>query len=567
MLNLKEVLAEDIRMGIVEAQKAGALPELAALPAIAVERPDGSEHGDYASPIALALAKAMQKSPMDIVHAIAEHMPKKEYVGKLEGAAPGFLNIRLHTGWMTSRLNNVIEDDLCSGVQVGQGRSVNLEFISANPTGPLTLGNIRTAFSVDTLGTVLECAGYAVTREYYFNDAGAQVRKLGESVVRRWLQKQGEDVEYPDELYQGDYILDVAEHVAENLREHEGRVLQRDDLTDAAFIDRIGKDAAALLMTAIKQMVRDVLKIDFDVWVSEEDLRAQGAIDAVVQRLKERDVVYEKDGAVFLRTTAYGDSEDRVLVKRDGEYAYIAPDIAYHQHKYDRGFDEIFTFVGADHQGHLPKVRAAMLALGNDVDRLHLETSQWFRVVRGGKPVKLSKRAGAIVTPQTLIDEVGYDAARFFMVQHHLSTHMDFDLDLARERSERNPVYYVQYAYVRLQSLLRRAKEESVIDRIGVVFDLSDSPALTHTLELSLMRTLYRFPEVVAGIAERFTVHELAYYAVDLARCVHVFYRHVPVLSVEEEVVVKSRLQLVLATQVVLGKVLDLLGVSKPDVM
>ena len=309
------------------------------------------------------------------------------------------------------------------------------------------------------------------------------------------------------------------------------------------------------------------MRIGFGGWAAENDLRQKGKVAAVIEKLKASDKVYKKDGAWYLKTTAYGDSEDRVVIKSDGEYAYIAPDIAYHQDKYDRGFDEIFTFVGADHQGHLPKVKAAMEALGNDVTKLHQITCQWMRMTKDGQQVKLSKRLGQIVTPKDLIDEVGYDAMRFFMVQHALNTHMDFDIGIAKERSERNPVYYVQYAYVRLQSILRQAKERGVINEVGEVFELSNSPALTHVQELNLIRQLYRLPEVIAGVAERFEVHDLPYFAMELAKAIHVFYKHVPVLAGENQELIKNRLQLVLAAREVMGKTLDLIGVSKPDVM
>jgi arginyl-tRNA synthetase len=314
-------------------------------------------------------------------------------------------------------------------------------------------------------------------------------------------------------------------------------------------------------------MITEDLKISFDVWTSEEELRHDGTVTRAIEALREKGYMYKKDGAEYLKTTAFGDDQDRVVVKSDGEYAYIAPDIGYHRNKFERGFDEIFTFVGADHQGHLPKLVAAMKILGYDTARLHLVAAQWLRVVRDGVPVKLSKRAGQIVTPRDLISEVGYDAARFFMVQHALTGHMDFDLDLAKEKSERNPVYYVQYAYVRLQSILRRAKQQEALDDMNRPLELDKRPALTHTLELDLMRQLYRFPEVIVEIATTFEVQALAYYALDLARAIHVFYRHVPVLAAEDPRLVASRLQLVLAARTTLNKTLDLLGLSKPDVM
>lgn len=567
MLNLEASIKEDIKEGIEQSKKKLGWPTEVEEVAVVVERPEKDERGDYASPVALLLTKKIGKPPMEIVKIIVEHMPKKEYIGRIKAAAPGYLNIWLNTGWMTARLNNLIQDNVCDSVNTGKGKSVNLEFISANPTGPLTLGNVRSAFSVDTLGKVLECAGFNVTREYYFNDAGAQVKKLGESVIRRVLQQRGEKIEYGEQLYQGEYVVGVGQDVAEALKENENKELTAADLNDAKMIERVGSLTAARLMADIKKTIAEDMNIKFDVWSSEEELRKQGKVQAVMEKLKEGNKVYKKDGAWYLKTTDYGDTEDRVVVKSDGEYAYIAPDIAYHQDKYDRKFNEIFTFVGADHQGHLPKVKAAMEVLGNDVRKLHQVTNQWIRVVKDGQIVKLSKRAGQIVTPKDLIDEVGYDATRFFMVQHALSTQMDFDIGIAKERNERNPVYYVQYAYVRLQSILRQAKERGVINEVGEVFDLTNSPALTHVQEINLMRQLYRLPEVIAGIAERYEVHNLPYYAMELAKAIHVFYKHVPVLAGEDEELVKNRLQLVLAARQVMSKTLDLMGVGKPEVM
>jgi len=565
MINIKAAIAESIQVGIDEAQKKGSFGKITKPPKIVINIPDESEHGDYASPIALKLTKELGIPPMEIIETIVEHMPKSEFIGRIKAVTPGYLNVWLNPGWMTARLDNVIQQNVCDAPNVGEGQSVNLEFISANPTGPLTLGNIRSAFSADTLGNILECAGFDVTREYYFNDSGAQVKKLGESVIRRYLQQQGQDVEYREELYQGDYIGDLGNQIAETLKENEDKELTKEDTESNEVIVKAGQLAATILMSYAKKIIKEDLHIEFDVWTSEDELKQKGKVKEAIDRLQKGDEVYEKDGAFFLKTTNYGDSEDRVIIKSDGEYAYIAPDIAYHQDKYDRKFDKIFTFVGADHQGHLPKITAAMESLGNDTEKLHQIVHQWMRVVQDGQPIKLSKRAGNIVTPKDLIDEVGYDAMRFFMVHHQLSSHMDFDIDLAKEKNESNPVYYAQYAYVRLQSILRQAKERGIIDKVGVVFDMSDSPALTHTLEL--MRQLYRLPEVITDIAQEFAVHKMTYYSLDLAKAIHVFYKHVPVLVGEDESLIKHKLQLVLAAREVMGQVLDFIGVSKPEVM
>lgn len=567
MINLKEALADDIEAGLLAAEKAGDLPKSERLTAIPVKRAENPEHGDYASPVALALARQFKMPALEIVQAIVAHMPKKEYVGKLEGVPPGFLNIRINPGWMVARLNNIIREDLCADISVGKGQRYNFEFISANPAGPLTLGNARTAFSVDTLANVLNCAGYNVVREYYVNDAGGQIQKLGESILRRILQQSGTRVDYPEELYQGDYIQDAAKTIAEDWREIEAHEFSVEDLRDKELVKKIGQQAAQHFLAAIRTTIADDLKIQFDVWTSEQELRASGIIEETLTKLRRQKLTYKKQGAEYLRTTVYGDSEDRVLVKSNGEYAYIAPDIGYHHQKFEQKYDGIFTFVGADHQGHGPKLVAAMSALGHDVSKFHVVTAQWMRFVKDGKPVKLSKRRGTVYTPQELIKEVGYDATRFFMVQHALTTHMDFDLTLAKERSERNPVYYAQYAFVRLQSILRRAQENSELNEMMAQASLSSHSALTHTLEIDLLRHLYRWPEIIADIATSFEVQGLAYYALDLARAIHSFYGHVPVLAAEDTNIVQGRLQLVVAARTVLGKTLDLLGVSRPDIM
>jgi arginyl-tRNA synthetase len=406
-----------------------------------------------------------------------------------------------------------------------------------------------------------------VTREYYINDYGGQIKRLGESVARRVLQDQGEKVDYPEDMYQGDYIKDVGAAIAERLREEDGKELELSDLEDEKVLAMLGKEAADRMLGGIKETVENDLKIHFDVWTSESGLREGGAIDKVMSKFKKLKVLYEKDGATYLRLGTKRSDEDPVVVKKDGEYTYIVPDLAYHMDKFERKFDMLLTYMGADHLTHSDRMRKALGLLDCDTEKLKFSVAQWMRMVSGGKAVKLSKRKGNIYEPKDLIEEVGYDAARFFMITHALNTHMDFDLDLAKERSEKNPVYYVQYAYVRLQSILRQAKERGVIDNIGDDVKLSSSAPLTHSAEVTLMRELYRLQEVVADIADSMEVQALPFYARDLARAIHSFYRHVPVLTADQSAVLMGRLQLVLAARRVLGKTLDLLGISKPEVM
>ncbi len=565
MLNIKETLAKDIKEGIRAAIAAGDL-SAGDLEEVVVTRSAGEGHGDYSSAVALAWAKEAGKPPVDIVKVVAGHMPKREYIGRITAAKPGFLNVWLNVGWLTARLDNVLDGDICQVLPEEDSRQVNLEFISANPTGPLTLGNVRTAFSADTLGRVLECAGYGVTREYYINDYGGQIKRLGESVMRRALEEAGAKVEFGEDLYQGDYIKDVSARVVEKRRENRGEEVKLDDLEDAGKVEEMGRLAAEFLLMGIKRMVEKELKIKFDVWTSERKLREAGVVDQAMGKLKAKDLVYAKEGAQYLKLDD-PEVEDPVLVKGDDEYTYLVPDIANHLNKFAREYDKILTYVGADHKTHGDRIKLAMGKLDQPVERLEFMLAQWMGVIRGGEKIKMSKRAGKLYSPTELLGEIGYDAARFFMVKQALSSHMDLDIDLARERSERNPVYYVQYAYVRLQSILRQAKQRGVIDEVGMKVDLSDNPRLTQTTELDLIKQLYRFPEEIADITKTYEVQGLAYFGQDVAKAVHVFYRHVRVLDADDEKVVMSRLQLVLAARAVLGKVLDLLGISKPDVM
>lgn len=567
MVNFRSALTSDIQNAILAAQEAGMLAILEKQPTVIVQRTEDVSHGHYASPVSLSLAKVLKKPSTDIAEIIAQHMPKREYIGKCSVAAPGFLNIEISREYLASRLDDLPQENLCGACDVGKGKHVNLEFISANPTGPLTLGNARPAFSADTLGNVLSCAGYNVIREYYINDGGEQIGKLGESVLRRILQQEGHMVPFPEDLYQGEYIIDIAKTIAERYKEEEGKAFIADDLQNAGLCAAISKQAMVLCLSAIKKTIQDDLKISFDVWTSEQAIKDSGEIEEVLETLWKKGLMYTKEGAEFLKTTAFGDDQDRVLVKSNGSYAYITPDIAYHQDKFDRKFDLIFTFMGADHQGHVPKLVAAMKALGNDTEKLHMMIVQFLAITQGGNTVSLSKRKGNVYSPSDLIHEIGSDAVRYFLVSHALSSHMTLDLDVAKERSERNPVYYVQYAYVRLMSIIRKAKGKGIFLPGEVPREVTSRVVLRDEAEMALALELFRFPEVVEEIATTFAVHQLPVYAYDLARAITAFYHEAPILSEQDPVLQKSRLQITIAAHSVLGRVLDLLGISKPDIM
>lgn len=567
MVNIRRELIADIRVALESAAKDGALVfDMENIP-IVVKRTEDDLHGDYSSPISLSLAKIAKKSPLETAGIIFAHMPMREYIEKVEVAAPGFLNMRIQDAYLASRLDDLPHDDLRSACNVGNNKTINMEFISANPTGPLTLGNARTAFSADTLGSVMEYAGYNVIREYYINDAGEQIQKLGESVLRRILEQQGLSVDFAEDLYQGEYIIDIAKNIMEEYEEEKGKTFQMSDLDNVVLLAEISTKAMHSCLAAIKQTIHDDLHIDFDVWTSERQVRESGEIEKVIGKLKQKNLMYEKDGAQFIKTTDFGDDKDRVMIKKNGAYAYITPDVAYHQLKFDREFDMIFTYLGADHQGHIPKLKAALEALGNDTKKLHMIVAQWLEIVQGGKQVALSKRKGNVYSLKELIDEIGYDAARFFMIEHALESHMVLDLDVAKEKSDANPVYYVQYAYVRLEAILRKAKVQGIIPPSENTEEVSATVAISHNSERALALQLFAFPEVIEDIATSFSIHQLSHYAYDTARCINAFYRDVQVLNGEDEATIKSRLQIVLAAHSVLGNIIDLLGISKPDVM
>lgn len=567
MVNIRKELISDIEAAVRAAKESGVLALSEEIISVSVKRSEDILHGDYSSPIALSLTKIVKKPPMEVVEILATHMPKRAYIEKVEAAAPGFLNITIKETYLASRLDDLPHEDMCAACNVGNGKSINMEFISANPTGPLTLGNARTAFSVDVFANVMECAGYTVTREYYINDAGEQIGRLGESVLRRILQQEGKSVEFSEELYQGEYISDIARDIAEEYKETEGKTFTTSDLENKELLSQVSTKAMERCLLAIKQTIKDDLRIIFDVWSSEKSIRESGEIEKAIAKLKEKNLMYEQDGAQFLKTTEFGDDKDRVMVKKNGAYAYITPDIAYHQGKFDRKFDMIFTYIGADHQGHITKLKSAMKALGNDIEKLHMVAAQWLEIVRGGTQVALSKRKGNVYSLKDLIDEIGYDAARFFLVQHALQSHMVLDLDVAKERSEANPVYYIQYAYVRLQAIIRKAKVEGIIPPGDVRGEVTSNVHITHPSERALALQLFAFPEVIEDIAQSFSVHQLPHVAYDMARAVNAFYRDVHVLNEEDELKRMSRLQIVLAAHSVLGKVLDLLGITKPEVM
>lgn len=569
MLNLRAELRAAISAAIQRAQEAGDLPK-GSVPEVAVAYPPaqgGESLGEYASPVALSLAKQWKKGPLDVAEAIAKHFTPPEFVGKGEVVTPGFLNFHLRAEWLSAKIDNIIaEGSNLAQSDEGGGTSVNLEFVSGNPTGEVHMGNARALFSADVLGRVLAHVGYAVTREYYINDVGSQIERYGESVLRRILQAQGHDVEYPAELYQGDDVRSVAERVREEMEEDRGHAFSPDDLNNADIRSEVARRAMGVNLREVRRLLEEVAKVRYDVWFRESTLHEQGAVERAMEELEKRGVAVERDGALWLKATVNGETEDRVLVKRDGAPTYLASDIAYHQDKFRRGFQIIADFWGEDQYARNVSLKAALEALGEDARRLRFVLVHLVRILQSGEAKKMSKRAGTTVPLREVLDLVGLSAARFFLTMKSLSSPFDFDLDLARTQKEENPVYYAQYAYVRLTSILRKAKQQNLADG-ELVPPVTARIALTDPAEHRLLSLAVRLPEVLQDVARTWDVQRLPQYALELAAAVHRFYDTVPVLQAGESDALHARLALVVAVRTVLATVFDLLGIEKLEVM
>lgn len=524
--------------------------------------PDQEAHGDYATNVAFLLAKKRKQEPYTVAKTLAEHLWKDEafrnVFEKVEVASPAFLNMYLSPQWLLGQVSVILQAGKDYGRQAlpkKKQEKVQVEFISANPTGPLTVGNARLGSLGDTLANVLEAAGHATTREYYVNDVGGQIKRLGASTIAQ-REGLGHKVSFPsEELYQGEYIKELAQQI-ELLRE------EKDDIDEDKLINAASREAVKIIIKGIKQTVRKA-GIRFDVWFSEKSLHKQGLVEDALKRLKRKRLVEERDGAVWLTTTELQQRKEGgvVLVKSDGEPTYLLSDIAYHIEKFERRkFDRVIDVVGADHHGEMRTLSSALEALG--LPAPEVITIQLVRLVENGKEVKMSKRAGTFVTFEELLDEVGRDAVRFFFLMVSPNTHMDFDLGLAKERSEKNPVYYVQYAHARIASMLRKA-EESGYEQIPTQIDTDWQPSSS---EAQLLKQLVRLPELVSRIAENYEVHHLTTYSRELATAFHAFYRDCRVISEDIETT-KRRLALSRAAQTVLKNTLSLMGIRAPDKM
>lgn len=529
---------------------ASVLPET-----VTVERPRNPEHGDYATNLALQVAKKAGAQPRELAQWLADALAGNDAIDEASIAGPGFLNIRL----AAAAQGAIVAQVLNAGSEFGsnttyQGKKINLEFVSANPTGPIHLGGTRWAAVGDSLGRVLEASGADVTREYYFNDHGGQIDRFARSLV---AAAKGEPT--PEDGYGGDYIKDIAQAVVEkNPSALEG--------SDAEVQENFRADGVEMMFAQIKESLHE-FGVDFDVYFHENSLFESGAVEKAIQTLKDNGKLYEAEGAWWLKSTEYGDDKDRVVIKSDGNAAYIAGDIAYVADKFDRGHDLAIYMLGADHHGYIARLRASAQALGYDPEAVEVLIGQMVNLVRDGKAVKMSKRAGTVITLDDLVEAIGVDGARYSLVRSSVDSSLDIDLGLWASQSSDNPVYYVQYGHARICSILRKATD------LG--FDtaaLADAPLdlLTHDKEGDLIRTLGEFPEVVATAATLREPHRIARYAEELAAVFHRFYDQCQVLpkaGEETEPIHSARLALAAATRQVMANALTMVGVSAPEKM
>lgn len=526
---------------------------------IIIERPRRENQGDYATNVAMLMARHWEMKPRDIAQVIISHLKESEYVEKVELAGPGFINFFLSGLWMSELIREIIaKGDDYGKRDLGEGKRAQVEFVSANPTGPLHIGHGRGAAVGDVMANILSFAGWYVEREYYINDAGLQMKLLGRSVQARYFELLGrsEAAPFPEDGYKGDYIHEIAQEIIDR----EGDKFL--GLPIEETLDYFKDYAVKVILNGIKKDLED-FRVLFDVWFSEKTLHERGLIREMVDFLMKRGLAYEKEGAIWYRSTQFGDEKDRVLIRSNGEPTYFASDVAYHKDKFDRGFDLVIDVWGADHHGYVPRMKAAVQALGRSPDDLQVLLIQFVSLIKQGRMVSMSTRAGEFVTLREMMDEVGVDAMRYFFLMRKCDSHLDFDIDLAKSASTDNPVYYVQYASARLHSIFKEASSRGIELPAPEKVDIS---LLKTEEEKALIKCLGKFPEEVAKAAKELSPHLIVFYAYELAKAFHSFYNAHRVLG-EEKSLSDARLILVRAVQVVLLNVLGLLKINAPEVM
>jgi arginyl-tRNA synthetase len=552
---IKHEIAGLIEQAVSRAQEAGDLPPVA-LPEIVIERPQRAEHGDYATGLPLQLARAARAKPLEIGQRIAKHVPQAEAVERVEVAPPGFVNFHLSEAWLARQVDAVLAaGPSFASIALGQGQKVQVEFVSANPTGPLHAGNGRWAALGSALVRVLQAAGYAVEAEYYFNDAGSQVETFGRTLYARYQQLFGRETPVPEDGYVGAYMVELAEQARQQFGD---RMLRPPGESPP---DELASWGIEQVMGWIKRDLTD-LGVHYDEWYREQTVFEAGYFDKVMALLRERGLIAEREGAVWLATSQLGADKDEVLVRSTGVPTYLATDIGYHYDKFlVRGFDRVIDIWGADHQGHVRPLQLAVEAMGLEPERLQIIIGQLVTLRAGREVLKISKRSGDIITLREVMEEVGKDACLFFFLSRSADVPIDFDLELAKRQSAENPVYYVQYAHARIAGIIQHAREKLS------AADGGDAALLTHPAELALIRKMLLLPELVEAMAKALQPHHLPYYAQDLAMSFHDFYEKCRVVDEANPELSRARLKLCAAAKSVLATTLGLMGMSAPDRM
>ncbi|WJE58434.1 arginine--tRNA ligase [Bacillus mycoides] len=550
---VKGLIKEEIQAAVLKAE----LATEEQIPNVVLESPKDKTNGDFSTNMAMQLARVAKKAPRMIAEDLVANFDKaKASIEKIEIAGPGFINFYMDNSYLTDLIPTIVNAGEAYGeTNTGKGEKVQIEFVSANPTGDLHLGHARGAAVGDTLCNVLAKAGYDVSREYYINDAGNQIHNLALSVEARYMQALGLEKEMPEDGYHGADIIGIGKRLAEEFGD---RYAKADAEESYEFYRSYG------LKYELAKLQKDLesFRVNFDVWFSETSLYKNGKIDQALAVLKERDEIFEEGGATWFRSMTYGDDKNRVLIKNDGSYTYLTPDIAYHRDKLERGFDKLINIWGADHHGYIPRMKAAIQALGYDKETLEVEIIQMVQLYQNGEKMKMSKRTGKAVTLRELMEEVGVDAMRYFFAMRSGDSHLDFDMDLAVSKSNENPVYYAQYAHARVCSILRQGEELGLATGGDVNYKL-----VTSEKEVELLKKLGEFPAVVADAAQKRLPHRITSYVFELAAALHSFYNAEKVLNQDNLELSKARYELMKAVRTTLQNALAIVGVSAPEKM
>lgn len=519
---------------------------------VMVEIPKLKDHGDFSSNIALRLAKVLKNSPINIANSLKGELENNDFIEKVEVVVPGFLNFFVKKDSLSEIINKIIDQGKDYGRNnFGKNEKVMVEYVSANPTGDLHLGHARGAAYGDSLTRVLKFSGYDCLREYYVNDAGNQIEVLGESLYQRYLEALGYEFDIEKIGYQGKDVKNIASKIAKDIKE---KYVHDDSDDRKLYFKKVGRE---LELSKIKKDL-DLYRVSFDHYQSELDLYKDGKVKNTLEALKNSGFTYDLDGALWLRTTDFGDDKDRVLIKSDGSYTYLLPDIAYHKDKFDRGYDHLINLFGADHHGYIIRLKAGLKILGYNSDNLDIQIVQMVRLMENGVELKMSKRTGNAITIRELCEDVGVDVARYFFISKPIVSHLDFDLDLARKHSSENPVYYIQYAYARCASILRRVKEVKKLETYSL---------LTNDKEVSILKELASFEQILVDICKYKEVNILCNYAYRLASLFHSYYNECKVIDETNSELTTERLALVKAIKITLENALNLLGIEVKEDM